>query len=212
MENKKPEAKVREEIVHDLSKAKTFTIKGEPGFKIQSLKQKVGDVSFIIDENASATKEVMEKVIKEEMSKIVNEPVDETTLYKFITEWIDKALDQLWKDSKGSWLKIWNLSDYDKKIYDRQWAWWWLMSKFEPPIIWMWADLLEAITEHNKDEITDLAKYTPIIWKLLYYWLWDELWKETKWKNDEWNWGGEKKYDWWDDNKYDWWDKKEYNR
>lgn len=57
MENKKPEAKVREEIVHDLSKAKTFTLKGEPGFKIQSLKQKVADVSFIIDENAEPSPE-----------------------------------------------------------------------------------------------------------------------------------------------------------
>lgn len=119
---------------------------------------------------------------------------DETTLYKLITEWIDAALDQLWKDAKGSWLKMWNLSDYDKKIYKRQWAWWWLMSKFEPPIIWMWADLLEAITEHNKDEITDLAKYWPTMWKLLYYWFWDEL-------SDP-----EFELDLWDDFELDLWD------
>ena len=120
---------------------------------------------------------------------------DETTLYKLITEWIDEAMEQLWKDAKGSWLKIWNLSDYDKKIYSRQWSWWWLMSKFEPPIIWMGADFVEAITEHNEDEMTDLAKYVPIIWKLLYYWFWDELesdiknwweWWEISWDKEDW--------------------------
>ena len=57
MEKKKPEDKIRVEYIHDLSKAKTFTLKGEPGFKIQSLKQKVADESFLIDENAEPSPE-----------------------------------------------------------------------------------------------------------------------------------------------------------
>ena len=55
MENKKNEAEVREVIVHDLTQARTFQLKGEAGFKIRSLKQKVGDVSFQINEEASIT-------------------------------------------------------------------------------------------------------------------------------------------------------------
>ena len=55
MESNKAEAKVREVIVHDLTQARTFQLKGEAGFKIRSLKQKVGDVSFQINEEASIT-------------------------------------------------------------------------------------------------------------------------------------------------------------
>jgi hypothetical protein len=55
MENKKSEAEVREVIVHDLTQARTFQLKGEAGFKIRSLKQKVGDVSFQINEETSIT-------------------------------------------------------------------------------------------------------------------------------------------------------------
>ena len=55
MESNKAEAKVREVIVHDLTQARTFQLKGEAGFKIRSLKQKVGDVSFQINEETSIT-------------------------------------------------------------------------------------------------------------------------------------------------------------
>ena len=55
MESNKAEAKVREIIVHDLTQARTFQLKGEAGFKIRSLKQKVGDVSFQINEETSIT-------------------------------------------------------------------------------------------------------------------------------------------------------------
>ena len=46
MENNKKEVETREVIVHDLTKARTFELKGEAGFKIKSLKQKVSDVQF----------------------------------------------------------------------------------------------------------------------------------------------------------------------
>ena len=46
MEEKKKEVETREVIVHDLTKARTFELKGEAGFKIKSLKQKVSDVEF----------------------------------------------------------------------------------------------------------------------------------------------------------------------
>ena len=55
MDRKKSEAEVREVIVHDLTQARTFQLKGEAGFKIRSLKQKVGDVSFQINEETSIT-------------------------------------------------------------------------------------------------------------------------------------------------------------
>lgn len=52
MDRYKTEVKVREEIVHDLTKSKTFYLDGEAGWKIKKLKQKVGDVSFPLDGNA----------------------------------------------------------------------------------------------------------------------------------------------------------------
>ena len=55
MDRKKAEVEVREVIVHDLTQARTFQLKGEAGFKIRSLKQKVGDVSFQINEETSIT-------------------------------------------------------------------------------------------------------------------------------------------------------------
>ena len=53
MDTKKTEAKVREIFVHDLTKPKTFTLKGEAGFKIKSLKQKVGEVASLIGEDVT---------------------------------------------------------------------------------------------------------------------------------------------------------------
>lgn len=137
---------------------------------------------------------------------------EETFLWNLINKWIDDALAAWWSDALDSWLKIWDLSEYDIKTYKSQWLWWVLSAKLKPFIFDLGKDVVEAVWEHDLDEITDLAKYVPIFWKLTYYWFWDELWKSTKWKKDKWNWWEEKAYDWWDNDKYDWWDKKEYNR
>ena len=137
---------------------------------------------------------------------------EETFLWNLITNWIDDALAAGWSDMLDSWLKIWDLSEYDIKTYKSQWLWWVLSAKLKPFIFDLGKDVIEAVWEHDANEITDLAKYVPIFWKLTYYWFWDELESATKWKKDWWNWWEEKKYDWWDNNKYDWWDKKEYNR
>lgn len=100
---------------------------------------------------------------------------EETFLWKFINEWIDEALKSWWSDALDSWLKIWDLSEYDIKTYKQQWLWWVFSSKIKPFIFDLGKDITQAITEWDKDEITDLAKYVPIFWKLVYYWLWDDL-------------------------------------
>lgn len=104
---------------------------------------------------------------------------EETVLWKIMNEWIDKALKEVWNEWKASWLKIWNLSLYDKKAYDREWIWWIIMNKVKPPMISIGKNFLDAITEHNMDEVTDLIQYIPLIWKILYYQFFDEMYKDT---------------------------------
>lgn len=116
---------------------------------------------------------------------------DETALWKLFNEWIDEALNEVWNEWKASWLKIWNLSLYDKKTYQWQWLWGVIMNKVKPPMIWIGKNFLEAITEHNADEMTDLVQYVPIIWKLLYYRFLDEIESETTKKEEEWETTGE---------------------
>lgn len=135
---------------------------------------------------------------------------EETFLWNLINKWIDDALIAGWSDMLDSWLKIWDLSEYDIKTYKSQWLWWVLSSKLKPFIFDLGKDVIEAVWEHNLDEITDLAKYVPIFWKLTYYWFWDELWKSTKkskewdfWE-DDWNWW-EEDWDWWEDD-WSWWE------
>ena len=107
---------------------------------------------------------------------------DETFLWNFINKWIEEALAAWFSDAADSWLKIWDLSEYDLKTYKQQWMRWLLASKISPFIFDLGKDVKEAIFEHDKDEITDLAKYVPIFWKLLYYNLWADIGKTTKWE------------------------------
>ena len=107
---------------------------------------------------------------------------DETFLWNFINKWIEEALAAWFSDAADSRLKIWDLSEYDLKTYKQQGMKWLLMSKISPFIFDLGRDLKEAIFEHDKDEITDLAKYVPIFWKLLYYNLWADIGKSTKWE------------------------------
>ena len=138
---------------------------------------------------------------------------DETFLWNLINKWIDDALAAGWSDMLDSWLKIWDLSEYDLKIFKQQWMKWLLAAKISPFIFDLGKDVVEAVWEHDKDEITDLAKYVPIFWKLTYYWFWDELWKSTKKskeKKDEWDfweddWSFEEDdWDWWEEDEWDW--------
>ena len=105
---------------------------------------------------------------------------DETFIWNLINEWIEEALISGWKDVLQSWLKIWDLSDYDLYIYKRQWMEWLLASKITPFIFDLGKDVKEAIWKHDANEITDLAKYVPIFWKMVYYWCWEDLESETK--------------------------------
>ena len=77
------------------------------------------------------------------------------------------------------------MSEYDIKIFKQQWMRWLLAAKISPFIFDLGKDVVEAIWEHDEDEITDLAKYVPIFWKLTYYWFWDELWKSV-WLDSNW--------------------------
>lgn len=104
---------------------------------------------------------------------------EETFLWKFINEWIDEALKSWGSDALDSWLKIWDLSEYDIKTYKQQWLWWVFSAKIKPFVFDLGKDITQAITEWDADEITDLAKYVPIFWKLVYYWLWDDLESST---------------------------------
>lgn len=138
---------------------------------------------------------------------------EETFLWNLINKWIDDALAAWWSDALDSWLKIWDLSEYDIKTYKSQWLWWVLSAKLKPFVFDLGKDVVEAVWEHDLDEITDLAKYVPIFWKLTYYWFWDELWKSTKKskeKKDEWDfweddWSFEEDdWDWWEEDEWDW--------
>lgn len=100
---------------------------------------------------------------------------EETFLWNLINEWIDKALAAWGYDMLDSWLKIWDLSEYDLKLYKQQGIKWLIMSKISPFIFDLGRDVWQAIKKHDANEVTDLAKYVPIIWKLVYYWCWDEL-------------------------------------
>lgn len=138
---------------------------------------------------------------------------EDTFLWKWINEWIDGALKSGWSDALDSWLKIWDLSEYDMKTYKSQWLWWVISSKLKPFIFDLGKDVVEAVWEHDLDEITDLAKYVPIFWKLVYYWLWDDLESSTKSeKKSGWDWWDEKKWDWWDNKEFDWGEQKEFER
>ena len=137
---------------------------------------------------------------------------EETFLWKFINEWIDEALKSWWSDALDSWLKIWDLSEYDIKLYKQQWLRWLFASKMKPFIFDLGKDIEQAITKRDANEITDLAKYVPIFWKLVYYWLWDDLESDTKSsKKDEWNWWDEVKRDWWDMDNWNWEDDVEWD-
>ena len=136
---------------------------------------------------------------------------EETALWKLLNEWIDEALKEVWNEWKSSWLKIWNLSLYDKKTYKREWMRWLLMSKVKPPMIWIWKNFLDAITEHNADEITDLVQYIPIIWKLLYYRYFDDI-AEATGKSDDWYIRREDGFSWRDDNSFTWRDDSWFTR
>lgn len=105
---------------------------------------------------------------------------EETFLWKFINEWIDEALKSAWSDALDSWLKIWDLSEYDIKLYKQQWLRWVFAAKMKPFIFDLGKDIKQAIEKRDANEITDLAKYVPIFWKLVYYWLWDDLESSTK--------------------------------
>lgn len=132
---------------------------------------------------------------------------EETALWKLLNEGIDEALKEVWNEWKSSWLKIWNLSLYDKKTYNREWLWWLIMSKVKPPMIWIWKNFVDAITEHNADEATDLIQYIPIIWKLLYYRYFDDI-AEATGKSDDWYIWREDSFSWRDDDNFTWRDDK----
>lgn len=119
---------------------------------------------------------------------------EETFLWQLLNEWIDEALKSGWSDALNSWLKIWDLSDYDIKLYKQQWLWWVLSSKIKPFIFDLGKDVTEAVTEHNADEITDLAKYVPIFWKLVYYWCFKDIESNVK-QEEEWDFGWEEEWD-----------------
>lgn len=132
---------------------------------------------------------------------------DETFLYKWINEWIWEALKSAWWDALDSWLKIWDLSEYDLKTYKSQWLWWVLSWKIKPFVFDLWKDITQAITKHDKEQVTDLAKYVPIFWKLIYYWLWDDLdastsswwkptWSKSGWWTPSWSRSGDWKPSW----------------
>lgn len=123
---------------------------------------------------------------------------DETFLWQLINNWIDDALMAWWGDMLNSWLKIWDLSDYDLKIFKEQWMWWFLWSKISPAIFDIGKDAFEAIWEHNLDEATDLVKYIPIFWKLVYYNCLQDIWKETRKSKDDWDfwWEEERDFGW----------------
>ena len=129
---------------------------------------------------------------------------EETFLWKFINEWIDEALKSWGYDALDSWLKIWDLSEYDIKTRKQQWIYGLFMSKVKPFIFDLGKDVVQAVKERDEDEITDLAKYVPIFWKLVYYWLWDDLESSAKSAKSEW--------DWWDDIERDWWDLDNWER
>lgn len=120
---------------------------------------------------------------------------EDTFLWNLINKWIDEALAAWWSDMLDSWLKIWDLSEYDLKTLDRQWMQWLIGSKISPFIFDLGKDVIEAVWEHDANEITDLAKYVPIFWKLTYYWFWDELESVTKSEDDEWDFGWEEEWD-----------------
>ena len=93
------------------------------------------------------------------------------------------------------------------------------MSKVKPFIFDLWEDMYEAIKKHDANEVTDLAKYVPIFWKLVYYWCWDDLESTTKKdkkdkKEDEWDFW-EEEFDFWEENEEeeerDWQDDEEWD-
>lgn len=120
---------------------------------------------------------------------------EDTFLWNLINKWIDEALAAWWSDMLDSWLKIWDLSEYDLKTLDRQWMQWLIGSKISPFIFDLGKDVIEAVWEHDANQITDLAKYVPIFWKLSYYWFWDELESVTKPAEDEWDFSWEEEWD-----------------
>lgn len=136
---------------------------------------------------------------------------DETALWKFMNEWIEEGLKEVFKEWKSSWLKIWDLSEYDLKTWKKDWTWRFITAKIQPFVFDLGADLKEAIVEHDKDEITDLAKYVPIFGKLVYYWCWDDLESATKKSWDEWNWDEEEERDWDSDEERNWDEEEEWN-
>lgn len=137
---------------------------------------------------------------------------EETFLWKFINEWIEEALKSAWSDALDSWLKIWDLSEYDIKTYKQQWLWWVFAAKMKPFIFDLGKDIKQAIEKRDANEITDLAKYVPIFWKLVYYWLWDDLESSTKWESkSEWNWWDDIERDWWDMDNWNWEDDEEWD-
>lgn len=130
---------------------------------------------------------------------------EETFLWKWINEWIDEALKSAWGDALDSWLKIWDLSEYDIKTYKQQWLRWVFASKIKPFIFDLGKDVQQAVAKRDMNEITDLAKYVPIFWKLVYYWLWDDLESSTKSeKKSEWNWSESIDWDWWEVDNWNW--------
>lgn len=120
---------------------------------------------------------------------------EDTFLWNLINKWIDEALAAWWSDMLDSWLKIWDLSEYDLKTLDRQWMQWLIGSKISPFIFDLGKDVIEAVWEHDANEITDLAKYVPIFWKLTYYWFWDELESATKSEEEEWDFSWDEEWD-----------------
>lgn len=120
---------------------------------------------------------------------------EDTFLWNLINKWIDEALAAWWSDMLDSWLKIWDLSEYDLKTLDRQWMQWLIGSKISPFIFDLGKDVIEAVWKHDANEITDLSKYIPIFWKLAYYWFWDDLESVTKPEKDEWDFSGEEEWD-----------------
>lgn len=130
---------------------------------------------------------------------------EETFLWKWINEWIDEALKSAWGDALDSWLKIWDLSEYDIKTYKQQWLRWVFASKIKPFIFDLGKDVQQAVAKRDMNEITDLAKYVPIFWKLVYYWLWDDLESSTKSeKKSEWDWSESIDWDWWEVDNWNW--------
>jgi len=136
---------------------------------------------------------------------------EETFLWKLINEWIDEALKAWGSDALDSWLKIWDLSEYDIKLYKQQWLWWLFASKMKPFIFDLGKDIMQAIEKRDANEITDLAKYVPILWKLVYYWCWDDLKSSTESTKSEWDWWEDMERDWWDMDNWEWEDDLEWD-